>query len=317
MSRAQAIEAQAAQWLMRSEEPGWSPDQQAELDAWLDQSLAHKAAYWRLEQGWRMADRVGALGGGSPEAEPRPRRFWIPAAIAASLVAAVSTGAWWTLSPRGEVAAQMPYATRVGGHRMIALADGSRIELNTATRVRTAVTPSRREVWLDQGEAYFEIRHSERTTFVVHAGPRTITVLGTKFSVLRDGDKVRVAVAEGRVRIDDARADAVGSTTVTRGGIALAKGASTLVTSSTAQRVRNDLAWRSGMLVFDRSTLSEAAAEFNRYNQRQLVVGDATAGAIRIGGTFEASNVDAFVRLLEEAYGLRIGRENEKVIISS
>src|SRR3546814_3467530 len=43
------------------------------------------------------------------------------------------------------------------------------------------------------------------------------------------------------------------------------------------------------MLTFDKVTLAEAAAEFNRYNATKLVLGDETAAGIRIGGTFERS----------------------------
>ena len=54
------IEQDAAQWLIRREDGNWSDNDQALLDAWLEQSMAHKAAFWRLEHGWRAADRVRA-----------------------------------------------------------------------------------------------------------------------------------------------------------------------------------------------------------------------------------------------------------------
>src|SRR3546814_6644836 len=56
------------------------------------------------------------------------------------------------------------------------------------------------------------------------------------------------------------------------------------------------------MLKFDQAPLSEVATEFNRYNRRQIVVTDPAAAAIRIGGTFQASNVDAFARLRSEEH---------------
>jgi transmembrane sensor len=169
------------------------------------------------------------------------------------------------------------------------------------------VTPDSREFWLDRGEAYFEVAHAADHPFVVHAGPRTITVLGTKFSVRRDGNRVSVSVVEGRVRVDQAGAgQSAPSTTITGGGVALADGASTLVTANATERVQHALSWRQGMLTFDQSTLADAAAEFNRYNRRQIVITDPEAAGIRIGGTFQAANIDAFARLLREAYGLRV-----------
>src|SRR5690606_8994575 len=200
------IEQRAAEWLSRREQPGWTSADQAALEAWLDADTAHKLAFWRLEHGWAKADRLAALRGGMPlqdaPARPRARRArhaWLPAAATAALALAAvfSLGRFGGWPPP----AQARYETPVGGHQSLPLRDGSRMELNTDTRVRAAVTASAREVWLDRGEAYFEVRHDAQRPFVVWAGERKITVLGTRFSVRRDGDKIRVAVAEGRVEI--------------------------------------------------------------------------------------------------------------------
>src|SRR5258708_195220 len=210
------------------------------------------------------------------------------------------------------------FSTPVGGHRMIPLVDGSKIELNTASAVRAAVNDKHREVWLDRGEAYFEIVHRADRPFVVHAGSRTVTVLGTKFSVRREGEKVTVSVIEGRVKIDDAQQpDQVPSAIITAGDIAVAQGPSTLLAAKSEEGVASALAWRDGILNFDHTSLAEAAADFNRYNKKQIVIGDAETGSIRIGGTFQASNVDAFVRLLHDAYGLRVTAASDSVKISS
>jgi len=317
---ASEIEITAAEWLRRSEEPEWSVADQAALDAWLGESMAHKAAYWRLEHGWRMADRIRALG---PSTGPAPRTAhrwpaWRYGALAASLCAVILSASLLRLErPRAAPAAVARFDTRVGGHSVVPLPDGSRIELNTGTRLRTNISERGREVWLDRGEAYFEVAHREGLTFVVHAGPRTVTVLGTKFSVRRDGDIVHVAVVEGRVRIDDSARDApAASAIVTRGDVALAQGDSTLVTTRSIERVEGDLAWREGRLAFDRTTLAAAAAEFNRYNRVQIAVTDPAVASIRIGGTFQAANVEAFVRLLQEAYGLKVQRNGDRITIS-
>src|SRR3981081_2715846 len=50
MTRSQEIEAQAAEWLMRREQPEWSQADQVALAGWLDESMSHKAAFWRLGQ---------------------------------------------------------------------------------------------------------------------------------------------------------------------------------------------------------------------------------------------------------------------------
>ncbi|WP_028970396.1 FecR family protein [Sphingomonas sp. URHD0057] len=322
MSRAREIELRAADWLMRSEQPSWCEEEQRLLDDWLAESEAHKAAFWRLEHGWRGADRICALGSAQALAHPRfeLRNWWRPVAAAASVllvfttIVVVGRGTPWT--PR-DTASVASFETKVGGHRIIGLADGSKIELNTATVIRTQVDGSQRRVWLDRGEAYFEVAKMPGQAFVVFAGPRTVTVLGTKFVVRRSGPKVFVSVVEGRVRIDEAGpVSASRSTTITTGDTAVGEGSMTLVKADSEQNVEEELAWRSGRLQFNSTTLSNAAAEFNRYNRKELMIEYARTGDIRIGGSFDARNVEAFARLLDDAYGLKVRSTPDKIFVS-
>lgn len=317
------IEDIAASWLIRQGD-GLTADERAQLDAWLDASPKHRTAFWRLEYSWEQTGRLVALRApdtldatiAEAQAAPSPLAPWRPlprwaiglAATLALVLLAASVIMW----PRPAL-----YATDTGQRQLVSLKDGSRVELNTATRMRASISPEDREAWLDRGEAYFEVAHDPSRPFVVHMGDKTVTVLGTRFSVRRDGDEVRVVVAEGRVRLSGAKNDLGAKPTIlTRGDVALGHGASVLHSRATPQRVEDQLAWRRGLVVFDQITLADAAAEFNRYNQTQISILDPQTAGIRIGGSFEATNVDAFVRLLQNAYGLEIKRAGETIEIS-
>lgn len=311
------IEDRAAHWLVRREEPEWSADDEAELKVWLEQSASHKAAFWRLEFAWREADRIRSLGN-----KPEQRRGkwsiaggWQRAAVAAATAAfLILTTVETVRTTSSHNRPPTRYDTRVGDRKTVPLGDGSTLELNTASLVRTEP----REVWLDHGEAYFEVKHDPARPFVVHVGSRTITDLGTKFSVRRDADKVTISVLEGRVRVDDAEAGQRSSSVIMAAGdVAIMSGRSTLLTERSQGRVENDLAWRDGMVSFEQTRLDDAAAEFNRYNRKRIVIADPAVAGIRIGGSFQAENVDAFVRLLHEAYGLKVVEAADTVTISS
>jgi transmembrane sensor len=210
------------------------------------------------------------------------------------------------------------YATAIGGHEIVPLPDGSRIELNTDTRVRTSLTADTRSVWLERGEAYFDVARDPSRPFVVYAGNRRVTVLGTKFSVRLDPDakRVQLAVAEGRVQFDELRVSEPAPPMIAIGGEkVIAEGAATRVESRSVQSVETDLSWRQGLLTFDQTTLAAAAEEFNRYNRKRLVVAPAAA-EIRIGGSFEAANVDGFVRLLHDSFGLNVAESDGEISIS-
>lgn len=323
MSRAQMIEERAALWVTRREQPSWSAGDQAQLDEWLQESDAHRVAFWRLEFGWRQADRIAALGSAAEPAAPtgsdRIAR-WKPLALAASLLVAFAIFLVQLQSPSAERAQQSAatrYETPLGGHRVVGLPDGSRVELNTDTLIRASVSERGRAVWLERGEAFFDIAKRPRQAFVIYAGARTITVLGTKFSVRRTPREIVVAVLEGRVRVDDqAGAGPVGHATVAAGDVAIARARSTLVANS-SEAVADELAWRSGRLQFDGTTLAAAAEQFNRYNRKQLVIGDSEAAQMLVAGSFMARNVDAFARLVERAYGIDVEDRAGRILLSS
>lgn len=320
MSAARQIEQSAAKWLVRREQPDWSPEDQVALEAWLNESLAHKAALWRLERGWEAADRLAALrSDASPRSTAGPRR-WPAIQALAACVALVLTGALIArsdfIAPRAVEAIGL--TTQIGQHRQVRLEDGSVVTLNTASALRAVVDKRQRQVWLDRGEAFFEVAHDPRHPFVIVAGDRKVTVLGTRFSVRRDGETVTVSVVEGRVRLEDAQGGGKGGAAImTAGDVAVSRGRSTLLADRSSRQIEDALSWRRGMLSFDKVTLAEAAAEFNRYNRRQIRVSDPQAAAIRIGGTFEATNVEAFARLLRSAFGLEVIEEEGVITVKS
>jgi len=322
MRRHEAIEDQALDWLIRRDAPDWSRDEQVALQVWLDDSPAHKAAFWRADHLWRQADRIRSLGyePGDRSGEHEASRTWRPMAIAAGMLAAICLGALSVTSNYFDRAMpeiqQARFETPVGGRRVVPLVDGSNVELNTQTVLRTEMGKRKREVWLDVGEAFFEVAHRENEPFVVHAGRHTITVLGTKFSVRRDMNRVTVNVLEGRVRVDDGPGPTAHAAIITAGDTAISRGESTLITAKSDDRVADALAWRDGKLTFDQAPLTQVVAEFNRYNRVQLVVTDAAAGDIPIGGSFVAGSVESFTRLLHDAYGLKIERADGVVKIS-
>ena len=148
----------AADWLQRREFWNWSEADQAALDAWLDESLAHRVAYHRLEAAWQRTDRLAALRGYRHEeiASGDAGRLFLRAAAAFIAVAVIgAAAAIYTWQPKAK-----SYSTATGERETLSLSDGSQIELNTNTSLRARMTTgAERQVWLDKGEAYFQVKH--------------------------------------------------------------------------------------------------------------------------------------------------------------
>jgi transmembrane sensor len=310
------INARAAAFLERREFDTWTALDETELNAWLMASSTHCATYWRLEAVWKRTHRLAALTSpatvqASAELDVRSGLRW----IAASVVAIAIFGAalnLYVFSPRDTV-----YETPVGGHRVIALADGSRIELNTDTVLRARITNTLRTVTLIRGEAYFRIKHDTTRSFVVNVAGSKVTDLGTAFSVRNDRSRVQVALFEGRARFDPSvsiRRHA--PVTLMPGDNVVATAISTSVWHQSPENLANQLGWRRGVIIFTHTTLAEVANEFNRYNRSKLVIADPETARLTMGGTFPANNVELFGRMVTAMLGLHVSRRGDEVVIS-
>jgi len=314
MQSAQDIRTQAAAWLERRERMQWSEADQVDFDSWLSQSLAHRTAYWRVKDAWERADRLRALNNPPAEQTAAKRRSAkIFAGIAVAILVAAMAG--WAGIVLMHAPHETIYATAVGDHKTVALADGSQIELNTDTSLSVASEVGRSVVSLDKGEAFFEVHHNTHRVFVVMAGDRRVTDLGTKFVMRREANKLVVTVLEGRVRLDGRNKD-VPEQTLERGDIAVAEGTVLTLSRQSARQLADTMGWRRGVIVFKHTTLADAAAEFNRYNREKIVVADRDTGRLKIDGTFPATNVRPFVEVAQDVFGLRVDRRGDETLIS-
>jgi transmembrane sensor len=310
-----ALTREAAQWIERRDFGDWNEDDRAAFDAWLAQSPAHRVAFIRLETGWKRSELLSALQSFRPRVAPAPRRWWAiggaAAAAAIALAAFGLSGAFDLKKP-----AFQTYATTIGGRETLALADGSEIELNTDTVLRISNQAGVRKAWLDKGEAYFKIKHDAARPFVVIAGAHRITDLGTKFTVRDEGAAIKVALMEGRARLDSTGKTGPRSVTLTPGDVALATPTSLSVNKKPAEQLKKDVGWEHGILTFDHLALSDAARELNRYNTKKLIIADAAAGRLTIGGTFATNDVDAIANVAHEIFGLHVESQGNNIVIS-
>lgn len=251
----------------------------------------------------------------------RPARHWglrLAGAVASVLlVAALSLGGWrWYASPVG----QAEFRTAFGDVQEVLLPDGSIATLSSDTQLRATLLRRARDIELQRGEAYFQVVSDSRRPFTVRIGDTRVTAVGTRFSVRGEVDAdaaVRVVVTEGTVRLDTGGPSqpAARSALLTAGAVATVHGGTVRVDSHSPEQAEQVLGWRSGELVFDATPLAEAAAEFNRYNARRIVIEDPALAQMRVDGGFRTSNVDGFVRLLEVAFDVRAERRDDSIVL--
>jgi transmembrane sensor len=232
----------------------------------------------------------------------RSPRILIPTALAAVVVVVAGAMVMSGLDPT--------YATRPGEQRLVVLADGSRMRLNTDSRARVHLRGGERTIRLSRGEAFFDVAHDPAHPFVVQAGGAKVRAIGTRFDVRRDPTAVKVTLVEGVVRVQ-------------RGGEpqtwTLAPNQQLdLPRSGPASPRPTDAAtataWTAGRLIFHETTLAAAVAEVNRYGRHRIELDPSVPADRRIDGVFDVGDTEAFVSAVSGYLDLSAARDPDGVI---
>ncbi len=311
---AQARE-EAAMWIVRRER-GLDAAGQAQFQHWCA-SPANLRMLRQLSSTWDEMDAMQALSAGLPDAlappAPSALRGWRPAlaaGLAAGLVLA-GVGIHRQLrsdTPAAASTAAQAYATTVGEHRSLPLADGSVLAINTDSLVEVrSLQGASRELTLVRGEAHFTVAHDATRPFRVQAAGQIIQAVGTAFDVRlhEDGD-VEVVVTDGRVKLIPAYS---AIEHLDRGqALRISSDGNAQITQLDNDALGARVAWRGGMVVFDGQTLAAALEEFSRYTPTRFVITDTQLRQLRIGGYFPAGDTGFLLEALHSNFGLTASR---------
>jgi transmembrane sensor len=237
-----------------------------------------------------------------PRRERRTAHWAIAAAaacvfVAAGLIVGRSQFEQW-FSPE--------YLTAVGEQRSITLADGSVVELNSQSRLRTRFGDNLRAVELLDGEAIFRVAKDPQRPFRVRTGATDIVAVGTAFNVKASYARTVVTVLEGRVRVNQREEMQRPSTQAIQetGEFELAVG-DQLIVAKAQPAIRVSLldtekvtSWTDRRLIFEDTSLTSVAAEFARYSSRSIRIEDANVGERKINGVFDATDPASLVEFL-------------------
>lgn len=303
----------------------------AALEAWLAADPAHAEAFAAAERMWadtgldaiREHPRILALRERGLNRRVRRRRWTVavPAAAAcvAALIAAPSMlGGGLPAAPElFAPSIQQEFRTSVGQRTTVKLPDGTAVTLDTDTVLRTRETETRRMVWLDRGQAFFRVHKDPSRPFTVSAGGRTITALGTAFSVKVAPKQFEVVLVEGVVRVESpVRATPIGLPTGRVQATEMQAGSELTALDNRHWTVREadagaETAWLRGRLVYNGAPLSEVVADMNRYSEKKIVIRDPEVAGQALSGTYRAGDIEGFVRAVQD-YGLASVASNDE-----
>lgn len=208
--------------------------------------------------------------------------------------------------------------TGVGETYQRELDDGSRLSLNTATRVKIDYSETWRRIVLYDGEILLESgvdRSDAPRPLVVDTVHGRVEAIGTRFSVCNQGDQTRVDVFAGVVRLTPVY-DAATLTVAAGASGRLAARAATASGHAAAARE----GWAKGFLIADNVALADFIAELGRYTTVRLEAGP-QVGELRLVGVYRIDNpvrdLPRILAALESSMPLRVemaGRNHVRLI---
>lgn len=338
------IDAAAADWAARVNNAPLSPEEQAELDAWLEGDSRRLGAYARVRAMFSHAKRIQALGPSfdpdafaaereaerqrldpqppvlQPEELPAlghtsdnddeyegPSRYMQPSRRRFLLAGggAIATTVIGVAGFSWQAAAQT-YSTKRGEIRLIPLVDGSSMTLNTESTAKVRFSDRERHVELVQGEALFEVAKDGKRPFVVAAGNTSIRAIGTSFSVARLADRpVQVVVKQGEVELIQPNRGATPPQRIGANTRTIVSATAPIKVAAVApEELGRALAWREGMLSFEDMPLKQAIQEFARYNDTRILLADPALGEEPVTGLFAANNPVGFAQTVAASLGI-------------
>lgn len=324
--REEADEAAAA-WDARLRGAKASARDRMAFQAWLRQDSEHQAAHDRLQAALSMLrahaklPELSALRDEARNSVHASRRWRMVSIVSAAVAACLLLILAVFQTERGaEIAALLNgdtiYVTSPDERAKVTLADGSVVTLDSNTRLSARIGKTRRDITLLEGRALFRVAKDRHRPFVVKAGDRTITALGTMFDVRLSSSELRVTLAEGTVAVQPVRQGKESSPQILKPHqqlVALAGAA-----SAELRIVDTDeaLSWADGQIFFENERLASAVDEMNQYSQRKIVV-DPSAADLRINGMFRTDNHAGFLEALEVALPVETRTDEQGRIIIS
>jgi transmembrane sensor len=312
------IRAQAAVWVTELHGPDRDSKLEAAVKQWIEADPRHAGAFELATDAWQRSGNLSAqlptraLGSANAAAKA-------PRAVLAGVAAVILVLAGAIFWARGD-----SLTTGPDEQRIVELSDGTELSLNANSRVIIGYDDQVRKVTLLRGEALFNVVKHQPRPFIVIIGDRKVIAMGTSFEVRREDPNAAafaVTLVEGRVAVEP----------IAGPDILPAEPVSGLKLLEPGERLRFDgkfsekvdlpsiekvTAWQRGQLIFEDTSLSEAAAEFNRYRPNAITVEGPAAGNLRVGGVFRIGDPSSFAQAMANAYHLKLTARGKRIILS-
>lgn len=283
----------AAQWLALLESGGATERDYADLQQWRDSHPQHEQT-WQKAQSLRQrfSDLPQALAMASLDRPQPARRALLKRALG---VAALVPTAWLISRQLPIEAWRADLHTATGERKRLPLADGSSLQLNTATAVD--IDLAQRRVTLVDGELALNVPGAAAMTVQTRFGQVDVGQAQVCVRQLTSGCLVKVLKGSVQVR------DLNGHLATLPSGRQAALNVGGLSDWASFDVLQLD--WRDGVLTAQNQALGDFLRELERYRPGVLRW-DPSLEALRVTGSFRLDDTDRILRLLASTLGLEV-----------
>lgn len=295
----------------------------ATFDGWRNENPRHGAAYDELTALWH--DVGGLQSAFAPVESTQSSRRSAPAmnvsfisahlskwgsvgAICAALLVAITVDFPTLLTA--------DHSTAVGEQVQVILPDGSDAWLNTDTAIAVNYSPSKREIILLKGEAFFDVVKNRSRPFDVRSLGGHVKAVGTAFTVREQEGRATVSVGEGIVQVTPAaQINGEEVSVLVSAGKRTHFGKNAPASQIEAFSARLDFGWQRGMISFHDLPLDEAVAEIDRYLPGKIILMGDEEKYQPITARLFLNGLDDGVEALAKTHGLTVFRITDYLTI--
>lgn len=308
-----------------------TPDEQAQVKAWLAQSTDHAQELARFERVWEASTQVRPpamevdveaawskvnkrITAKNEQVEPKVLPLRKPSfaawRVAASVLVVLGLGwlgyRWMTPIEKAETAVVKTQKNTLEQ----TLPDGTKVFLNENSALTAAAdfNEETRTVTL-KGEAYFDVKRDETRPFIINANGTEVRVLGTSFNVKAYDNHVRVAVTSGKVQFSTPKQKVV----LVKDEAAATSEADTIIKLPALNF--NEMAYRTRVFVFEKTNLSDVVASLREGYHADIRLGSRRLENCLLTARFEKESLDTTLSVIAETLNLRVVRRGNSILL--
>ncbi len=329
------IESEALAWIAQLDGDNVSEKDLTAFREWVNRSPAHAKEIRELNSLWGelnvltdMVEPIAEADAVSRQLRRREhfrtwrRRWALPVGALASLALISIAVSNYQKDSRPDIVqtaqVKLPkiYQTRIGEHQKYILADGSKVTLNTGSRLEVDFRDDQRRVRLLKGEVLFDVAHDASRPFLVFAGDGIVRAVGTAFVVYLQGNEFDVIVSEGAVELSsvlptpatevrEPNSKKLASLGIVKAGHkAKYENAAASIATLSDVEMTTKMSWQNGLITFNGETLEEVIQEVKRYTELKIEIRDIELKTLQVGGVFKSGDTESVFANLKANFNI-------------